>query len=219
MFLAKTPLVDEYNVSSIKQIVCRSAPLAQSVITDINRRFNSPEIREAYGMTESSAVGLTAQTDTHHKRGSVGLLRNGVYGKVLDVVTGKVLGPSQTGELVFKGPNMMKGYVNNVTATREMIDEHGWLHTGDLGYFDDDQEWFIIDRLKELIKYKGHQVAPAELEAVLLQHPKVADAAVIGQPDDEAGEVPLAFVVKKGGENLTEKEIVEFVNGIRFELL
>lgn len=200
-------------MSSIKLIISRSAPLAQSVVTEINKRFNNPKIREAYGMTESSSVGLTAQTDKHHKRGSVGTLRNCVYGKVIDLDTGKVLGPNQPGELLFKGPNIMKGYVNNSKATNEMIDNDNWLHTGDIGYYDDDQEWFIIDRLKELIKYKGHQVAPAELEAVLLQYPKISDAAVIGVPDEVAGEIPLAFVVKKIDEFVTEMEILDFVNG------
>lgn len=107
----------------------------------------------------------------------------------------------------------MKGYLNNPEATRNTIDENGWLHTGDIGYFDDDHDWFIIDRLKELIKYKGHQVPPAELEAILLQHSDIADAAVIGKPDNEAGEIPVAFVVRRSQSAVCEQEIVDFIAG------
>lgn len=103
--------------------------------------------------------------------------------------TGKILGPYEEGELCFKGKIIMKGYVGNEAATKETIDDDGWLHTGDVGYFDNDYHFYIVDRLKELIKYKGFQVAPAELEAILLSHPKVQDAAVIGKPDEASGEV------------------------------
>jgi len=108
------------------------------------------------------------------------------------------LGPNQEGELCVRGPQIMKGYLNNPEATARTVDEDRWLHTGDIGYVDDEGHFYIVDRVKELIKYKGFQVAPAELEALLLTHPAIADAAVIPCRDDEAGEVPKAFVVLKG---------------------
>ena len=115
------------------------------------------------------------------------------------------------GELVVKGPQVMRGYLNNPEATRSTIDEDGWLHTGDIGYADEAGYFYVVDRAKELIKYKGFQVAPAELEALLLKHPAVADAAVIPSPDDEAGEVPKAFVVVKEGARPTPEELLSFV--------
>jgi 4-coumarate--CoA ligase len=105
----------------------------------------------------------------------------------------------------------MKGYLNNAAATANTIDDDGWLHTGDIGHVDDEGHVFVVDRLKELIKYKGFQVPPAELEALLLTHPSVADAAVIGVPDDEAGEIPVGFVALKPGQEATEADIIAFV--------
>ena len=110
-----------------------------------------------------------------------------------------------------RGPQVMKGYLNNESATKDTIDDDGWLHTGDIGHIDADGHLFIVDRLKELIKYKGFQVPPAELEALLLTHPQIADAAVIGVPDDEAGEVPAAFVVFKPVQQPTAADIQGFV--------
>ena len=115
----------------------------------------------------------------------------------------------ENGEVCVRGPQVMTGYLNNPDATAATIDADGWLHTGDIGYADDDGHFYIVDRAKELIKYKGFQVPPAELEALLLTHPCVADAAVIPCPDEEAGEVPKAFVVLRG--EATAKELMEFV--------
>jgi acyl-CoA synthetase (AMP-forming)/AMP-acid ligase II len=129
--------------------------------------------------------------------------------KVVDVSTGAELGAKQEGEICIRGPQVMKGYLNRPEATAAMIDGEGWLHTGDIGYVDEEGCFFVVDRVKELIKYKGLQIAPAELEAVLLAHPAVADAAVIPMASDEAGEVPKAFVVLRG-EAATE-EILGFV--------
>jgi acyl-CoA synthetase (AMP-forming)/AMP-acid ligase II len=138
--------------------------------------------------------------------------------KIVDPDTGTDIelpeeGLSATGELWFKGPNVMAGYLNNDEATRTTIDEAGWLHTGDLAQVDANGCVYIVDRLKELIKYKGYQVPPAELEAVLLSHPSIADAAVIGVNDDTGEEVPKAFVVVQGDAELTEAEVMEFVAG------
>ena len=126
-------------------------------------------------------------------------------------ISGNVVPPGDPCELCVRGPQVMKGYLNNAKATAETLDDDGWLHTGDIGYFDDDGYLFIIDRLKELIKYKGFQIAPAELEATLLDHEKIADVAVIGIPDEEAGEVPMAFIVLAPEQSLGEGEIKQYV--------
>ena len=133
--------------------------------------------------------------------------------RIVDPASGEDLDIDADGEVWIKGPQVMKGYLNNPTATADTIDPDGWLHTGDIGHIDADGHLFIVDRLKELIKYKGFQVPPAELEALLLTHPGVADAAVIGLPDEEAGEIPVGYVVLKPGQEVTADEITDFVAG------
>jgi acyl-CoA synthetase (AMP-forming)/AMP-acid ligase II len=132
---------------------------------------------------------------------------------VIDTSTGSPLGLDEDGEVWVRGPQVMKGYLNNPGATSATIDKDGWLHTGDIGHVDADGHLYVVDRLKELIKYKGFQVPPAELEALLLSHPAVADAAVIGLPDDEAGEIPVAYVVLKAGASASAAELAEHVAG------
>ena len=132
---------------------------------------------------------------------------------IVDPVTGADLGTGEEGEVWVRGPQVMKGYLNNPEATAATLDANGWLHTGDLGYVDADGHAYVVDRLKELTKYKGFRVPPAELEAVLLRHPDVADAAVIGLPDDEAGEVPVGYVVLGPGATASAEEIMRFVAG------
>lgn len=133
--------------------------------------------------------------------------------RLVDPESGKDVTPGEPGEIWVRGPNIMKGYRNNVKATKETIDPEGWLHTGDIAIVDKEENFFIVDRLKELIKYKGFQVAPAELEALLIAHPAILDAAVIGvENKEQATEVPLAFVVKAPGhENLSEKDVIDYV--------
>ena len=145
------------------------------------------------------------------KPGSVGVTVPNTEVNIVDPVTQSVLGVDEDGEVWVRGPQVMKGYWNNETATKNTIDDDGWLHTGDIGHIDADGHLFIVDRLKELIKYKGFQVAPAELEALLLTHPQIADAAVIGLPDEEAGEIPAAYVVLKAGQDATAADIQSFV--------
>ena len=128
---------------------------------------------------------------------------------IVDLETGEPLGPNQKGEVCVRGPQVMMGYLNKPDATEQTIDADGWLHTGDIGYADEDGHFFIVDRAKELIKYKGFQVPPAELEAVLLTHPCIADAAVIPYPDDEAGEVPKGILVLR--EQVEPEAILEYV--------
>jgi len=207
--LAKDPLVDNYDLSSLKMIFSGAAPLGADLSRECMNRIGCG-IRQGYGMTETSPVTHSSPADPAKMRlGSVGTAAPNTEVKLLDPATGNELGRNEEGEICVRGPQIMKGYLNNPEASARTIDSDNWLHTGDIGYADDEGHFFIVDRVKELIKYKGFQVAPAELEAVLLTHPAVADAAVIPLNDDEAGEVPKAFVVTK--QDTTGEEIMEFV--------
>ncbi|MEC8741357.1 MAG: AMP-binding protein, partial [Pseudomonadota bacterium] len=170
------------------------------------------EVVQGYGMTELSPVSHSTPKGMY-KPGTIGILIPSTESRVVDPETGKDLGLDEDGEIWVRGPQVMAGYLNNEQATRDTIDEEGWLHTGDIGHVDEDGHFTIVDRLKELIKYKGFQVPPAELEALLVTHPSVADAAVIGIPDDEAGELPKAFVALKAGEEVSAEGIQQFVAG------
>jgi acyl-CoA synthetase (AMP-forming)/AMP-acid ligase II len=167
------------------------------------------EIRYGYGLTEVSPLSHASVPGKPDKAGSVGYCLPNTECKIVDLETGAELGAKEEGEIWIRGPQVMKGYLGNPEATAEMIDEEGWLRSGDIGYTDEQGALFVVDRLKELIKYKGRQVAPAELEAILLSHPAIADAGVIPSPDDDAGEVPKAFVVSKG--EVSAEEIMDFV--------
>jgi acyl-CoA synthetase (AMP-forming)/AMP-acid ligase II len=196
--LAKDPSIENYDLSSLKMIFSGAAPLGPELSRECMERIGCG-IRQGYGMTETSPVTHSSPADpTKMRHGSVGTPAPNTECKLIDPATGKELGPHEEGEVCVRGPQNMKGYLNNPEATARTIDSDGWLHTGDIGYADEDGHFFIVDRVKELIKYKGFQVAPAELEAVLLTNPAVADAAVIPCRDDEAGEIPKAFVVLKG---------------------
>ncbi|KAM7361561.1 luciferin 4-monooxygenase isoform 1-T2 [Cochliomyia hominivorax] len=209
VFLAKHPIVEKYDLSSLMALLCGAAPLSKETEDQIKERIGIPIIRQGYGLSEST-LSLLVQNDNACKPGSVGALKVGLYAKVIDPETGKNLGPNQRGELCFKGDCIMKGYIGDVKSTQSVIVD-GWLHTGDIGYYDEDFEFFIVDRIKELIKYKGFQVPPAEIEALLLTNPKIKDAAVIGKPDEEAGELPMAFVVKQANVQLSEQDVIDFV--------
>lgn len=207
--LTKHPSVDDYDLSSLRTIFSGAAPLGEAVTRTCIERLGC-QIKQGYGMTETSPVTHTTLADAMKmKQGSVGVCAPNTECKLVDVETGEAVGVGKRGELWVRGPQVMRGYHNKPDATAATIDEEGWLHTGDIGYADEDSQFFIVDRLKELIKYKGFQVAPAELEAVLLSHPAVADAAVIPSPDEEAGEVPKAFIVLKA--EASPEEIKEYV--------
>lgn len=214
VLLAKSPKVDQYDLSSLHTVWCGAAPLAANVVHEVQKRIGFKNFREGYGMTEGTYAYL-GQDDQHHTIGSVGVLLKGVRGKVVDTQTGKTLGPNESGEIHFKGDNLMSGYIGNPQATQETIDSDGWIHTGDIGYYNENGEWYVVDRIKELIKYKGFQVPPAEIEALLLEHKGIKDAGVIGQPDPRCGEKALAFVVRQPHSNLSEKDVIEFVAGGR----
>lgn len=214
VFLAKNPLVDKYNLSSVKGIWSGAAPLSKEIQHAVSKRLNISEVVQGYGLTETTLAVLRSPRDKI-KSGSVGVVVPGVSAKVIPIgeyETDKTLGPNCKGELCFKGDLIMKGYYNDEQSTRKIIDKNGWLHTGDVGYYDEDGYFYIVDRIKELIKYQGYQVPPAELEAILLSYPGVKDAAVIGIPNDKVGELPMAFVVKEDNSNICEKDILQYVN-------
>ena len=195
--LSKHPAVDNYRLPKLKTIFSGAAPLGEELTRACMDRLGVV-VRQGYGLTETSPVTHSSPAPPRElKFGSVGVAAPNTEVKVVDLETGEALPPNERGEVCVRGPQVMKGYLNRPDATAETIDPEGWLHTGDIGYADEDGHFFIVDRAKELIKYKGLQVAPAELEAVLLTHPSVADAAVIPYPDEEAGEVPKAIVVLK----------------------
>ncbi|MGA8924198.1 MAG: 4-coumarate--CoA ligase family protein [Candidatus Dormiibacterota bacterium] len=207
--LAKSPIVENYDLSSIKRAFSGAAPLDAETATAVSRRIGC-RLSQGYGLTETSPV-THCVPDSYPEvvAGSVGPSLPNTECKIVDVATGKELGRNDDGEIWIRGPQVMKGYLNNPDATLASIDSDGFFHTGDIGHIDDHDEYFIVDRLKELIKYKGFQVAPAELEALLLSHPMVADVAVIGVHDEEGEEVPKAFVVLK--EPVAPEELMEFV--------
>ncbi|CAH1709883.1 unnamed protein product [Chironomus riparius] len=208
-FLCETPLLSNYDLSSLQVIVSGAAPLAKELEEQVKKRFNDEIlVCQVYGQTEAT---LVVNPDfSPLSPGNVGFLSKGTYAKTIDL-NGNCLGSNKVGELCFKGPFIMKGYIDNPEATASAIDKDGWLHSGDLGYYDEDNKFYIVDRLKELIKYKGYQVPPAELEGILLSHPKIRDAGVIGIPDELAGELPFAFVVKEEDIEITEQEVKDYV--------
>jgi len=214
--LAKHPLVDQYDLSSIKVIFSGAAPLDGALASAVATRLHCT-VCQGYGMTETSPVTHAIPADRDDlDRSSVGLLLAGTEARLVDSETGRDVevpteGVSEPGEILIRGPQVMKGYLNRPDATAEMLDDDGWLHTGDVATVTHDGIFRIVDRLKELIKYKGYQVAPAVLEAVLLEHPSIADAAVIGASDDDGQEVPKAFVVVQQGAELDADAVMAHV--------
>lgn len=195
--LAKDPMIAKYNFGSLQQIVSAAAPLGRDIEIAAKERL-SCEIKQGWGMSELSPLG-TLNSDFNSKVGSVGPLVPSTYGKIVDE-KGNSQPANMIGELLIKGPQTMLGYLDDPERTAECLSDSGWLRTGDVAYFDEDGYFFITDRLKELIKVRGYQVAPAELEALLLTHDNIQDAAVIPVPDEASGELPRAYVVLQADE-------------------
>ncbi|MES2093025.1 MAG: AMP-binding protein [Actinomycetota bacterium] len=214
--LAKHPLVDQYDLSSMEFIVSGAAPFDDALGHAVAGRIGC-RVRQGFGMTEMSPVSHTIPANRDDiPLGSVGITLPNIECKLIDTATGDEIdvpaeGTSVAGELLCRGPNIMRGYLGNEEATRATIDDDGFLHTGDIATVSSEGIVTIVDRLKELIKYKGYQVAPAELEALLLTHPSIADAAVVGGHDAEGEEVPKAFVVVQPGTEITAVEVMAFV--------
>ncbi len=208
--LANAPIVDDYDTSSIQQIFSGAAPLGAELAAQASQRLGC-EVVQGYGMTELSPVSHST-VEGDFRPGTSGVTISNTETRIVDPESGEDQPVGERGELWVRGPQVMTGYLNNPTATAETIDEDGWLHTGDVAIIDEHGHMSIVDRMKELIKFKGFQVAPAELEALLITHPKIADVAVIGLPDDEAGEIPKAFVTVPPGETVTLEEVQALVS-------
>ncbi|XP_059657731.1 4-coumarate--CoA ligase-like 9 [Cornus florida] len=201
-----------YDLSSLEVVGCGGAPLPKAVIEKFRKWSPNVQVAQAYGLTESTGgVARTVGPKESQVLGATGRLMSNFQAKIVDPTTRIALHPLKTGELWVRGPCIMKGYLEDEAATAAALDSEGWLRTGDLCYFDHEGYLFYVDRIKELIKYKGYQVAPAELEHVLHSHSDVVDAAVIPYPDEEAGQVPMAFVVRRSGSTINESQITDFV--------
>ncbi|XP_057377430.1 uncharacterized protein LOC130698815 [Daphnia carinata] len=207
--LVKQPVEQHYDLSSLRLLFSGAAALSKEIQAGLVEKFGC-FVFQGYGMTES-----TLRTHSNFigssRDGSIGTVMPFCESIVVDPDTNKALGPNEEGEICVRGPLIMKGYIGDDDATQHTIDSQGWLHTGDIGYYDEDGFFFITDRMKELIKYKGLQVSPTELEQILLTHPGIMEAAVAPVPDEAAGELPRAYVVKIPGSTLTEDDVVKFV--------
>jgi acyl-CoA synthetase (AMP-forming)/AMP-acid ligase II len=207
--LAKSPAVETRDFSSVRKLFSGAAPLGAEVTAQCCARLNAV-LQQGYGLTESSPATHVSRDDpAKSKPGSIGVPVPNTECRIVDPVTKRDVEQGADGEIWIRGPQVMQGYLNRPVETRATVDADGWLHTGDIGHADADGDFFIVDRLKELIKYKGMQVAPAELEAVLLSHTAVADAAVVPRKDEECGEIPHAFIVLKAA--ATADEIMAYV--------
>ncbi|WP_405894633.1 4-coumarate--CoA ligase family protein [Streptomyces sp. NBC_00104] len=213
--LAKHPAAERYDLSTVRHILSAAAPLDAKLAAACSARLGLPPVVQGYGMTElspcSHLVPLTQAATA--PPGTVGKLIAGTEMRIVSLADpGKDVGVGEQGEIVIRGPQVMKGYLGRPEATADMIDADGWLFTGDVGHTDADGWLYVVDRVKELIKYKGFQVAPAELEALLVTHPGIADAAVIGHYNDDGNEVPHAFVARRPtAPELSEGEVMMYV--------
>lgn len=199
--LVRDKIVDDYDLRHVERWSSGSAPISPEIISLLQKKFPWTGFRQGYGATESTAC-ITAHPPSHYDykyATTGGMLVANTVAKVLDLTTGKELGPNQTGEICARGPQIAMGYLDNPAATAETFDAEGFLHTGDVGHFDSEGLIHIEDRIKEMIKVKGLQVPPAELEDLLLGHPDVEDCAVLGIADEYAGERPKAYVVLRKG--------------------
>ncbi|KAF0900340.1 hypothetical protein E2562_030628 [Oryza meyeriana var. granulata] len=213
--MVKNDALDCHDLSSVRMVISGAAPMGKELQDIVHAKLPNAVLGQGYGMTEAGPVlsmcMAFAKEPSPVKSGACGTVVRNAELKIVDPDTGLSLPRNQPGEICIRGRQIMKGYLNNPEATEKTIDKYGWLHTGDIGFVDDDDEIFIVDRLKELIKYKGFQVAPAELEAMLIAHASIADAAVVPMKDDSCGERPVAFVVPSEGSEITEDEIKQYV--------
>ncbi|XP_047327333.1 4-coumarate:CoA ligase 1-like [Impatiens glandulifera] len=214
--IAKSPVVDNYDLSSIRIAMSGGAPMGKELEDAVRPKLKNAVLGQGYGMTEAGPVLAMclgfAKEAWEVKSGACGTVVRNAEMKIVDPDSNVSLSRNQPGEIWIRGHQIMKGYLNDPIATQETIDSDGWLHTGDIGYIDENDEVFIIDRLKEMIKYSGFQVAPAELEAMLISHPNIAGAAVVAMKDERAGEIPVAFIVKSNGSEINEEDIMKYIS-------
>jgi acyl-CoA synthetase (AMP-forming)/AMP-acid ligase II len=207
--LSHFPDTAKYDTSSLRMIMSGAAPLPPEVARAAAKALDTT-VLQGYGMTETSPV-TNVNPITRIKDATVGPPLPDTIEKVVSLDDGRELGPGETGELLTFGPQVMKGYWNAPEATAETLPGGGWIRTGDIVSVDEEGYVTILDRKKEMIKYKGYQIAPAELEAVLLEHPAVMDSAVIPKRDEESGEIPKAFVLMRQGQEVSADELMRFV--------
>ncbi len=207
--LARSREVDRFDLDSLRVVGSGAAPLGSGVQEQCAERLGC-RVRQGYGLTETSPVTHT-NPPGGNRAGSVGPPLPNTRMKIVDLDTGEPLGPDRRGEVWIQGPQVMRGYLDRPEATERTLTDDGWLRTGDVGRADEDGYLYVVDRVKELIKYKGYQVPPAEIEAVLQSHPDIADAAVVPSPHDEAGEVPKAVVVREPGAGLESRDVIDYV--------
>ncbi|XP_076953551.1 4-coumarate--CoA ligase-like 9 [Bidens hawaiensis] len=205
-------LVNATDWRSVETVFSGGAPLTVAVIGKFKRRFPNVSLVQAYGLTKTTA-GVSRISGPYESTvvGTVGRLIANCEAKIVDPNTGAGLPPMNRGELWVRGPFVMKGYVDDGEVKDTMVDSDGWLRTGDLCYFDNEGFLFVVDQLKELIKYKGYQVPPAELEHILQSHPDIIEAAVIPYPDESAGQVPMGFVVRRKGSTINVTQVKDYV--------
>ncbi|EDV23260.1 uncharacterized protein TRIADDRAFT_37979 [Trichoplax adhaerens] len=209
-FLAKSPLVDNFDLSSVSSVFSGGASLSPEVGQLAASRLNLQLIYQGFGMTETT--GACHFPPPGKRIDTIGYPLPSMECKIVDSESKKLMGPNEVGELRVRGPNVMLGYWKKPKETSETMDEDGFLRTGDIGYYDDEGLFYLVDRIKELIKYKGYQVAPAELEAILNGHPAVLESAVIGVKNEEAGELPRAIIVKRPNQDVTAEDLITYVN-------
>ncbi|XP_076064232.1 uncharacterized protein LOC143038639 [Oratosquilla oratoria] len=210
-FLAKDNSVTGEDLKTVHTLMCAAAPVSPQSAQILRDKCKPRKLQfqEAYGMTEVLCTHITPTGSD--KLGCCGQLLPNVLAKVVDVETGESLPADTAGEICIKTPSIMLGYHKDKEKTRLTIDREGWLHTGDVGVYDSEGFFSIVDRIKELIKVKGLQVSPSEIEDVLLSHPEIEEAGVLGIEDERAGELPKAFVVLKKNSTLREEDIKNYV--------
>jgi long-chain acyl-CoA synthetase len=202
------PNVDKYDLSSLKEVVCGASPLPEEVARAFGERYGC-RVREIYGLTEAAGLGSANRRSKSYKPGSAGLTYFNIELKIFDN-NDNPLPPGESGEIVLRGPSVMKGYFNLPDKTVETM-KSGWLHTGDVGHLDEEGYLFVTDRVKDMIIRGGENIYPAQLEDILYQFPGVAEAAIVGTPDPVYGENIVAFVVPSPGVTLSDKEIINFM--------
>ncbi|MDT0544001.1 4-coumarate--CoA ligase family protein [Streptomyces lonegramiae] len=213
--LAKHPAVSGHDLSSLRYVMSAAAPLDAGLAEACARRLGIPPLLQAFGMTElSPGCHVVPRAARDVPPGTVGRLMPGTEMRIVETAGARRdLGVGEDGEILIRGPQVMKGYLGRAAESEAMVDAEGWLRTGDVGHVDADGWLFVVDRVKELIKYKGYQVAPAELEAVLLTHEGIVDAAVVGVRDADGNEIPTAYVVARPGVALSADEVIAYVAG------
>ncbi|VDM80150.1 unnamed protein product [Strongylus vulgaris] len=209
-FLARSPICENYDLSCLQTLFSGSAPAPKHICYEVLQRYkNIKYVQQGYGMSETCMVSHLPDIRNGQPPGSVGKIAPNLEMKIVDPKSGDVKKRGEMGEVCVRGPTVMLGYHRKPEMTQHCIKD-GWMHTGDVGYVDDDGYLFIVDRIKELIKVKGFQVPPAELENILTQHPAISEAVVVGIPHDTKGEVPKAYVVRQS-DDLSENEVKAFV--------